>query len=996
MNRMTGGSNDGFRSSSARCDGLLLVAVLALVLGPAASGLGDVDTWKEASGGNFHDGNMWTDGSAPASYDGAYFDVPGTYTVSFFTTTETVDLGVTQGDVTFEGYDGAYYLLPGGSGISGGSLTLGTSGKPLNLQSPYLIVEGGGTLNVEFGSTVTPDLMWVYPTATVNLGIVGGGTLEVDEIIIDGGVLNGATAGALVFPNWGSMSLRNGGRASFSGDYALTSGTINVSGGSRLETTDGGSLTIEVRVNVSGGASTLTVGGDVNVGAYGFSEGVLDLANGTSGTIDGDLNVADSAVTSGYGRFHADGAMVHVGGDINVATSGLDGQYGEISIYNTWFTQGGGSVLTLGANVGDDGGIAGELLIQGGSFSAGAGTVLNETGRIRIIDSDVELNVLTCNGGWIEFESGYLSFVGDANIGEDGLFDDGILRLDHHELEMTGTLTVDSFAALVMDGGYVETGALAVLGLLYFNEGAIIVEGPGGLTIGDGGPLSALVTLGADAPLGLDVAGLTTVNSGSQLAVHGGRLSTGSLTNSGYATISGGAVNVAGTAAVGAGGNLTVSGGTFTAATLVNAGTLALEGGVSRATAGLVNEATGLLRIGPGGTATVDGASTNAGDVVLGGGAARLLGSSTLTNTGLIHGAGTIAKPVTNAAGGEIRAENGKLLNLTGANGVNLGKISLQGGTAEFTQALTNNGDILGRGTLIAHGGLTNHGDIAFSGGITDAYGDMTNDTGGRVMVSGRADVTFWDDVHNAGVLFRVSADSSATFFGTYSGVDIDGGGHVYFESDVTPGFSAAVIGIGGDVAFGPMANLKIELADSDNSDPLHPRYDALSVAGDVHLAGTLSLDWLPVPGDPSSKFGGVYNLVVYKGQRTGKFGEIVSALGAYLDGEVRYDVELGDGWKAVQITLHDLLDGDADLNGMVGYGDLLALLSGSHKGWSSGDFNFDGTVDAWDFILLKTSFGGSIPISSSVSIPGSVPEPATLSLLALGSLALLRRRGRK
>src|SRR6185436_12464738 len=110
----------------------------------------------------------------------------------------------------------------------------------------------------------------------------------------------------------------------------------------------------------------------------------------------------------------------------------------------------------------------------------------------------------------------------------------------------------------------------------------------------------------------------------------------------------------------------------------------------------------------------------------------------------------------------------------------NAGSIDLVGGTVEFTSALTNSatGEIHGRGTLVTGGfGLTNQGSVFLSSGITDVFGRVTNAAGGRVVVSGNADATFWDDVSNNGAQFKVADGSSATFFGTYSGEGISGTG---------------------------------------------------------------------------------------------------------------------------------------------------------------------------------------------------------------------------
>jgi hypothetical protein len=75
---------------------------------------------------------------------------------------------------------------------------------------------------------------------------------------------------------------------------------------------------------------------------------------------------------------------------------------------------------------------------------------------------------------------------------------------------------------------------------------------------------------------------------------------------------------------------------------------------------------------------------------------------------------------------------------------------------------------------------------------------------------------------------------------------------------------------------------------------------------------------------------------------------------------------------------------GDADLDGDVDLDDFMALKSNFGVGflWQHGDFDRDLDVDLDDFIILKNSFG-----------TGAVPEPSTLSLLMVASLAAIRRR---
>jgi len=96
---------------------------------------------------------------------------------------------------------------------------------------------------------------------------------------------------------------------------------------------------------------------------------------------------------------------------------------------------------------------------------------------------------------------------------------------------------------------------------------------------------------------------------------------------------------------------------------------------------------------------------------------------------------------------------------------------------------------------------------------------------------------------------------------------------------------------------------------------------------------------------------------------------------------------------------------GDADLDGQVGFSDLVKIgqnygLTG--RSWFDGDFDFDGTVGFSDLVQMAQNYGGPAPASGEFSGTfgedlarafASVPEPGTLGLLGAVSVGLLGRR---
>ena len=83
-------------------------------------------------------------------------------------------------------------------------------------------------------------------------------------------------------------------------------------------------------------------------------------------------------------------------------------------------------------------------------------------------------------------------------------------------------------------------------------------------------------------------------------------------------------------------------------------------------------------------------------------------------------------------------------------------------------------------------------------------------------------------------------------------------------------------------------------------------------------------------------------------------------------------------------------LDGDVDAVDLAGFG-LAWAPDGSGNAWSEGDFDGDGDVDAVDLAALGLAWA---PAGTDGAGPaGTLPEPATLALVALGAAVVARRR---
>lgn len=190
---------------------------------------------------------------------------------------------------------------------------------------------------------------------------------------------------------------------------------------------------------------------------------------------------------------------------------------------------------------------------------------------------------------------------------------------------------------------------------------------------------------------------------------------------------------------------------------------------------------------------------------------------------------------------------------------------------------------------------------------------------------------------------------------------------------------SEAILKISGNATFQSNSELVVVLGAGSESAAYQ-----IEVGGTASLDGNVDVEtetgYVPLPGTSFT--------LIDANSRTGTFdnttiSDVAGYAGLWMD--VTYTGGL------VEVT-SDALPGDANLDGTVDGADLSILASnfGAGGGWVFGNYNGDAGIDGADLSILSSNFGASV-VSAPAATP--IPEPASLPLLVLGGLALIRRR---
>jgi T5SS/PEP-CTERM-associated repeat protein len=974
------------RNSFGELSRKTIVGGWVLVLGLGLALLTPIEAWAGdyswiGGSGCFGDSNCWSPAGAPGTGDAAHLSQDANYTVTFLSNAVNQQLGVGPGNVTLD-LGGKTYTLTN----SEFSACLGV----VTGQGASLTVQGGGVVAPHTAIALSPG-----STATLNLAGASASWTTGGSLVAgwNGNGTVSLTEGASLMSYWTTVGLSTG-----------ASGTVNISGAGSLLTNTNMAFTVGAygsgTVNVAdGGALNNLAWTNINT-----TPGVSSFAtvSGTGSTWTDQL-ITVGQVGNGF-------LTVSDGGSVSCTDSVVGdqvGSFGQVTVQDansTWSVSGG---LTVGASgggvlqIGPGGTVttANDVLIGANADGNGAVVVTGNGSRLVTVNS---VKVGSSGRGFLEISRGGAVSCSGGLVGDPlGPGGQAVVQDANSSWTVNGYLGVgDAGTGLVnVSGGATMTSQWSHIGGhplwgVSGGVGIVAVSGAGstwrntwgGISVGNWGTGTIQILNGGS----LINDGFMTVGDNDTVVLSGQENGVGSVLVSGDGSaMTGGSITIGEDVH----GTLTVDGGGSVSSTYATVGDR--SGSFGEVTVQDANSSwtltqwlivgsygRGALQIGPGGAVTtvevIIGRNADGnGSLVVDGAGSRLSAQI------LYVGDGGLGTAVVKNGGAIVIAEadsnsSTAFAVISGSGtGTSLGTMRISGtdGSGVASRFTTPQQLLVGErgvgrmlvdqgGYVETHRGASPTGTSAILGLYAGASGEANVVGAGSRWTNDGALVVGWGGIGGLGVSGGGTVDSVtgviARLPGSVGRVVVTGNGSVWSVSDslYVGGMAGAaggdgtlevadegLVSVGHGVTVWPGGRIRLE-----SGSLVVPH---VSIGTD----GTLTLSGGSLLGDPTDA-----NL-------------LTSVTSAGL-----IEIISGTYWLASL----DCPDANA-LAGTVEIDPGATLYVGKIM---QGD-----VIGAGTLVLDSSLLDHAAPAGLLTGVGESAPEPATLSLLALGGLALVRRR---
>ncbi len=913
----------------------------------------------------------------------------------------------------------SYFWLGSGHGGNGTMTITGALARFDSTSGGTVGLNESGVFNVDGGAQATLEgslVIGYFPSGQGDVNITGVGSRVItnDEIVVGR-------------EGYGSFNVTQEGNAHSSGTVLIGSASTGVGkatvAGAGSRWTQTGAMTIgnEGRglLAISNGGY-VTTAGSATIGDSSSGQGIVNVSgSGSRWDVDNTLTVGNI----GAGTLHiTDGGVVASNSAlVGFKESGTVGQVVVTGADSRWTVANNLSIADLGTGT--------ISAVNDGRIEVGGNLIINNPtgdpiGTVHLDGGTVDVTGNFTNNGVLDLRDGLLRVRGtfQPNATPGAFTINGTDFDDLPTVELYGSATTTNVTTLtvgnnrrgeliVRDGRNLSAGANAInVGALAGGEGVINVVGGGNFGTGGGGSLNvggAGTTAGGTGTINIASGGWVDVgtlrlHAGGTINLNGGTLSFDVLGPiNGTLNWSSGTVRFdAATQTIDSpialkffGPDRTLRAGrTLTGLNALSFATpVAVDGGsLTATTLSFTNNAALEIRSG---VAAASGTVNNSGSIVLANSLAQL-SAATLNNSGVLRGTGLVHASLNNSTSGQVQVTAGQRLQIEAASHTNAGQISVIGGEIDVAGAVTNSastGIITARDAILRfRDGVVNNGSLAFSNGTVDFYGDIQQNVGGRITVSGGGIANFYDDVNlaegaaNVQVTALGSTVSKAVFFGSYNGGE-SGGGQSFIEGDHRPGHSPGVVTFAGDLFYGSFATLHIELGGTTQG----VEYDHVQVAGQLALGGTLNVSLIDTKDGVFEPQAGQSFDILDWGSLAGTFDAI------------HLPILEGLEWNTSQLYTTGVLSvvapglpGDYNLNGVVDAADYVLFRKFHGTSNTLPNDPIGGTIGTAQYDTWQTNFGAANSAGSGSAIV-PVPEPATGALLLLGLVTLLASQSR-